>query len=102
MSEFEQSFKGVIFDVVDEALQKYVDRLSNQEVYMTIAQLSEKLSVSTDKVHSWINRKKNPLPAYNDGERGTRIFESEFKIWYKKQYRINPGQVKKLINIKSA
>ncbi len=101
MSDFERSFRSIIFDAVDEALQKYANQLSHQENYFTIAQLAEKLNVSTDKVHSWIDRKKNPLPAYRDSKRGIRIFESEFREWYQ-QFKINPGQVEKLVDLKRA
>ncbi len=100
MSEFEKSFKDMIFNAVDSAMQKYSEQISHQENYFTIAQFAEKLNVSTDKIRSWIDRKKNPLPAYRDSKRGIRIFESEFKIWYR-QFKVNPGQkVEKLINLK--
>ncbi len=100
MSEFEKSFQKIVDTAVNEAFQKYVNQLSNQEVYMTVGQFAKKLGVTSDKIHSWINRKNNPLPAYNSGERETRIIESEFREWYRKQYRINPGQVGKLIDLK--
>ncbi len=101
MPEFEQLFRSMIFDAVDEALQKYTGQLSYQENYLTVGQLAKKLGVTSDKVRSWIDRKNNPLSAYNDGERGTRIIESEFREWYR-QFKINPGQVEKLVDLKRA
>ena len=38
-----------------------------EKPYLTTEEIAEMLQVSIDTVRSWINRKKNPLPAFKIG-----------------------------------
>ena len=70
--------------------------------YFTVPQLAERMSVGKNTVYDWIERKNDPLPSCNHGERGTRIAEDQFDEWYIRAYGTNKKceKIDRLVEIK--
>jgi excisionase family DNA binding protein len=60
-----------------------------QKPYLTVEDIAQLLDVSVDTVRNWINRKKDPLPAYKVG-RQWRIKREDFEEFMKKRKNIQP------------
>ena len=70
---------------------------TNYDDAFTVKGLAEKTGYSTIQIRSWINRQKNPLPAYNPGVNQTRVIWSQFVQWLE-QYPVNRSK-ERLIDI---
>ena len=70
---------------------------TNYDEALTVKQLAEKTSFHFTQILSWINRKSNPLPAYNPGVRQTRVIWSQFVQWIE-QYPVQ-RRTERLIDI---
>ena len=55
---------------------------------LTVAQLSERTGFKESQIRSWVKRQHDPLPAYNPGQRQTRVIWSQFVKWLE-QYPVN-------------
>jgi len=67
---------------------------------LTVKQLAKRTGFDITQIRSWITRQKNPLPAYNPGQRQTRIIWSQFVMWIE-QYPVH-RRTERLIEIKRA
>jgi hypothetical protein len=55
---------------------------------LSVTQLSERTGFKESQIRSWIKRQHDPLPAYNPGQRQTRVIWSQFVKWLE-QYPVN-------------
>ena len=55
---------------------------------LTVTQLSKRTGFKESQLRSWVKRQHHPLPAYNPGQRQTRVIWSQFVKWLE-QYPVN-------------
>jgi excisionase family DNA binding protein len=62
----------------------------DDQPYLSVEEVASILNISIDTVRNYINRKRNPLPAYRFG-REYRINKAEFDHWVQ-QNRVQKGE----------
>jgi len=60
-----------------------------EKPYLTVEQCAERLQVSSETIRSYINTKKNPLPAIRLG-REYRINPDDFQKWLNQRKNAQP------------
>ena len=99
----DKTFQEMVDEAVDKAVARHIDELArtalDQEHLCTVPEIARIAGFSEMTIRNWINRKRQPLPAYQV-DKDYRIKLADYRAWMEEARTV--GRVEKLIEIESA